>query len=203
MDATQPAALSHTRGRGKVIPRKGCGRTGVLVSVRFRHTRLKGTASVQCNASERLAAYRAKCPRDKMGRGSTYKSHKEIQVCRLSLCCQSRDTRGTPCKRNAWWTQLADVYGRRRIRAKYHKTKTPKRHCERISHREREERHYLLSVLLARSDKRMKRKLYFVWMWYVLDMYHILFLYELCSMWNYLLCCIWVASPTLARATNE
>ena len=51
------------------------------------------------------------------------------------------------------------------------------------AHREREERHYLLSVLLARSDKRMKRKLYFVWMWYVLDMYHILFYmnYALCG----------------------
>ena len=130
----------------------------MLVSVRFRHTRLKGTASVQCNASEMLAVYRAKCPRDKIDRGSTYKSHKVIQICRLSLCCQSRDTRGTPCKRTAWWTQLADVYGRRRIRAKYHKTKTPKRHYERISRREREERHVDLSVLLARSDKLTNNK---------------------------------------------
>ena len=47
---------------------------------------------------------------------------------------------------------MADVYGRRRIRAKYHKTKTPKRHYERISRREREENHVDLSVLLARSD---------------------------------------------------
>ena len=56
------------------------------------------------------------------------------------------------CKKNACRTQLADVYGRIRISAKYHKTKTPKRHCERISRREREERHVDLSVLLARSD---------------------------------------------------
>ena len=106
-----------------------------------------GRASEHGNVSERLAVYRAKCPRDKIDRGSTYKSHKEIQVCGLSLCCQSRDTRGTLCKRTAWWTQLADVYGRRCIRAKYHKTKTPKRHCERISHREREENNVLTCPL--------------------------------------------------------
>ena len=87
-------------------------------------------------------------PHDKMGRGSTYKSHKEIQVCRLSLCCQSRDTRGTLCKRNAWGTQLADVYGRRCISAKYHKTKTPKRHYERISRREREENNDICTLYL-------------------------------------------------------
>ena len=119
----------------------------------------QGRTSEHGNASERLAVYRAKCPRDKIDRGSTYKSHKEIQVCRLSLCCQSRDTRGTPCKRNAWWTQLADVYGRRRIRAKYHKTKTPKRHYERISRREREENNvltcplYLLGAITYEQNK--------------------------------------------------
>ena len=94
-----------------------------------------------CSLSGRNAPY------DKIDRGSTYKSHKEIQVCGLSLCCQSRDTRGTPCKRNAWWTQLADVYGRRCISAKYHKTKTPKRHYERISRREREENNVLTCPL--------------------------------------------------------
>ena len=118
-----------------------------------------GTAGVQCNVSEMLAAYRAKCPRDKIGRGSTYKSHNEIQVCGLSLCCQSRDTRGTLCKRTAWRTQLADVYGRRCTSAKYHKTKTPKRHYERISRREREENNvltcplYLLGAITYEQNK--------------------------------------------------
>ena len=147
MDSPQVVGISHPRARGQVIPRKGCGRAGALVAVRFRHDRLKGRTSVYGNAGERLAVYRAKCPRDKIDRGSTYKSHNEIQVCRLSLCCQSRDTRGTLCKRNAWWTQLADVYGRRRIRAKYHKTKPPKRHYERISRREREENNVLTCPL--------------------------------------------------------
>ena len=118
----------------------------------------QGRTSVYGNAGERLAAYRAKCPRDKIDRGSTYKSHKGIQVCGLSLCCQSRDTRGTLCKRTAWWTQLADVYGRRCISAKYHKTKTPKRHYERISRREREENNvictlYLLGAITYEQNK--------------------------------------------------
>ena len=111
-------------------------------------TQAKGLQSIGRNATY-----------DKIGRGSTYKSHKEIQVCRLSLCCQSRDTRGTPCKRTAWGTQLADVYGRRRISAKYHKTKTPKRHYERISRREREENNvltcplYLLGAITYEQNK--------------------------------------------------
>ena len=95
-----------------------------------------------------LRLYGRNAPHDNMGRGSTYKSHKGIQVCRLSLCCQSRDTRGTLCKRTAWWTQLADVYGRRCISAKYHKTKTPKRHYERISRREREENNVICTLYL-------------------------------------------------------
>ena len=159
MDSSQVVGIHHARGRGKVISCKGCGCTGVLVSVRFRHTRLKGTAGVQCNASEMLAAYRAKCPRDKIDRAPTDTGRNVIQVCRLSLCCQSRDTRGTLCKRTAWRTQLADVYGRRCIRAKYHKTKTPKGHCERISHREREENNvltcplYLLGAITYEQNK--------------------------------------------------
>lgn len=54
---------------------------------------------------------------------------------------------------------MADVYGRRRIRAKYHKTKTPKRHYERISRREREENNvltcplYLLGAITYEQDK--------------------------------------------------
>lgn len=98
-------------------------------------------------------------PQNNMGRGSTYKSHEVIQVCRLSLCCQSRDTRCTLCKRTAWWTQLAGLYGRRRICAKYHKTKTTKRHYERISRREREENNvltcplYLLGAITYEQNK--------------------------------------------------
>lgn len=110
-----------------------------------------------------------------MGRAPTDTGHKEIQVCRLSLCCQSRDTRCTLCKKTALWTQLADVYGRRRTSAKYHKTKTPKRHYERISRREREENNVLTCPLYLLGAITYDYKLYFVWMWYVLDMYHILF----------------------------
>ena len=41
MDSPQVVAFHHARGRGQVISRKGCGRTGVLVVVRFHHVRLR------------------------------------------------------------------------------------------------------------------------------------------------------------------
>ena len=131
----------------------------MLVSVRFRHTRLRSCKRARQRKRKACSLSGRNAPNDKMGRGSTYKCHKEIQVCRLSLCCQSRDTRGTPCKRTAWWTQLADVYGRRCISAKYRKTKTPKRHYERISRREREENNvltcplYLLGAITYEQNK--------------------------------------------------
>ena len=131
------------------MSRKGLGTLVCFVAVRFRHAYQKGTAGVQCNAMRNACSlYGRNAPHDNIGRAPTDTGHKEIQVCRLSLCCQSRDTRGTICKRNAYRTQLADVYGRRRIRAKYHKTKTPKRHYGRISRREREENNVICTLYL-------------------------------------------------------
>lgn len=47
---------------------KGCGCTGVLCGGPIPPHPTNGRASEHGNASEMLAAYRAKCPRDKIGK---------------------------------------------------------------------------------------------------------------------------------------
>ena len=158
MDSTQVVALSHPRERGQVISCKGCGRTGVLVVVRFHHVRLRSCKRARQHKRKVCSLYGRNAPYDNIGRAPTDTGRKVIQVCRLSLCCQSRDTRGLYARGlhrgHNWRTYMAgDASVRSTIRPKHPKSTT------RVSAVEREKRGtltcpcYLLGAITYGQNK--------------------------------------------------
>ena len=125
----------------------------MLVAVRFRHDRLKGTASVQCNAGERLAAYLGEMPRTtRQAEALPTRATMEYKYVGCPFVAnhgtqEAHHARGMHGGHN-WRTYMAgDASVRSTIRPKHPKGTTS------VSAVEREKRGtFDLSVLLARSD---------------------------------------------------
>lgn len=120
----------------------------------------QGAASVQYNASEMLAACLGEMPRmTRWAEALPTRAARKYKNVGCSFVANHGTQESLYARGLHGGTQLADVYGRRCISAKYHKTKTHKRHYERISRREREENNvwtcplYLLGAITYEQNK--------------------------------------------------